>query len=1164
MQALSRSVPVSETASRHGCCPEGASDRVRGAVSSINNVRSVLLQSRLSNIGYTIDTTEALGEIFGQSTYLAVLHFQQREGLSPTGVVDAVTAQAIVNRYESDKTVIFHPSQMPHQPGLPQPLQPGVPIPAPAGGVVATPPAQGTTPALALGATGEAVGELHQSLTMIGLPIDTAERDEKQFGISTAAAVRKLQALSALQQTGAVDASTKLVISTALDRLGVRISSNGAPIVINDGYSVEGHVTNLDGEPMPTATVVALNVNLRSSKELQRAVTDATGFYHISYTTDAFSPGRGAADLQVELLNGGGPAIFTSPITFNAPRQAIIDLALGGPQREQPSEHSTLVATMRPLLGNLSAIDLKEDTQFRDLTFLSGETGIDKARVALWSVAAHVANNTKLPPELFYALFRRNVPADAETIALASSTQGTDLVANAQHLQEAILSTTPSVLQKAIDSAIADNVIPASYAGKAKEDLAQLGTLADIAALNSVHGMGKTSIASVMNVLAVTTDIQHTFIQLYANVSTAGLRTFWSDLSKNPAFTSVQVADMHFGVTVGRLTRGHLPLITELASMRSAGKIKHVRDLARLTAADWAALLQTPMNGKPIGIPANITAATPELAVQTYATMLERDFTLAYPTVAFSARLASDKQSPFAAKQAVTTFLDANPAFDLALTNIDAYAKTTPIAADVRSTLLTAQRLAKLDPGYPAMSTLLADGIHSARQIYAMGRDQFLAKYAKNQAISATQAARMYDRSEQTYGMALSLLTRFNQALTSGSPAAIGSIDQKQLAEQLKPFPNLQTLFGSDSYCACQDCQSVLGDAAYLVDILEFLSHRSASNGLYVRDVLLARRPDIAQIELSCPNTNTALPYIDLVNELLEDAVAPPADPAVAARARQTTLTTPELNANPQYVNAHAYTKLGQAVFPWTLPFDLPLSEARTYLGQLRLDRVQLARTFQKSAGYPSAQARFLAVEALGLSAMEADIITAGTLAVSNHSWDYWGLAQNGNNIVDPYDPTKTIAGTWIDVLAQARVLLSRANLTYQELTHLLNTFFMNHDGTVTIVCDPPDSCDIATMTISGLTQDKLDRMHRFVRLWRRLRWNIYDLDLAACRVGRTGQTERPVAQAARRGRDRQQTLQHTCAPGSDVFPDHACVRDDPGARHSHLARRERPELALP
>ena len=103
-------------------------------------------------------------------------------------------------------------------------------------------------------------------------------------------------------------------------------------------------------------------------------------------------------------------------------------------------------------------------------------------------------------------------------------------------------------------------------------------------------------------------------------------------------------------------------------------------------------------------------------------------------------------------------------------------------------------------------------------------------------------------------------------------------------------FPNLQTLFGSDSFCACEDCQSVLGDAAYLVDILEFLDQRSASGGANVRDVLLARRPDIAQIELSCPNTDTELPYIDLVNELLEDAVAPPADPTAADLARQTTL----------------------------------------------------------------------------------------------------------------------------------------------------------------------------------------------------------------------------------------------------------------------------------
>ena len=34
--------------------------------------------------------------------------------------------------------------------------------------------------------------------------------------------------------------------------------------------------------------------------------------------------------------------------------------------------------------------------------------------------------------------------------------------------------------------------------------------------------------------------------------------------------------------------------------------------------------------------------------------------------------------------------------------------------------------------------------------------------------------------------------------------------------------------------------------------------------------VLAARRPDLPNLKLSCENTNTALPYIDVVNEILE------------------------------------------------------------------------------------------------------------------------------------------------------------------------------------------------------------------------------------------------------------------------------------------------------
>ena len=1054
----------------------------------------VALQSTLRKLGHEVPQAEIDRTFFGPGTRKAVMQFQEDNGLRVDGIVDEQTNAAINAAVPTTSATDPATTSITAGP----PIFSGSVATVASGALARTPSMPG---ALRLYAAGDAVASLHLALTKIGFPIDSAERDTKKYGITTTAAVRKLQALSGLNQTGTVDGTTNAVISGTLGRVGAGIGDGGSSAIVVTEYTVDGRVTDTNGGPLIGAVVVAVDLDLRTSKELGRAITDANGYYRVVYTNAALAADHTAADLRVEVLSADGGTVFTSDITFNAPRQATINLALGGPQHEQPSEFSWLHSTITPILGKLAPTELAENNQYRDLTFLAGQTGVAKSRIALWAVAAHVSARTELPHELFYALFRRNVPPDAQTIALASSSQGVDLEANAQRLQEAVVSVSNVVIQKAIDGAIAANMLPASYAAQAKSDLARLATLATNAALNSTHGMGNASIASVLNAVKVEAGTQQQFIQLYANATGLGRRTFWKDLYKNPAFNPAQVATLRFGVTVGQLTRGHVPLITEVAAMRSARTIKSARDLARLTAADWMALLTKQSNGRPIGVPSKMIAQTPQLALEAYAALLERNFTESYPTTAFSARLASDAKSPFTAKQAVTTFLDANPRFDLLLTNVDAYAKKVSLSGDARTTLLVAQRLGKLNASYQAMSALLADGIHSARQVYAMGRDRFVSKYGKNQAIGTTTAARMYGKAEQTHGVALTVAMRFNVALGAASPAAIGDTQKEDLATQLKDFPNLQTLFGSDSFCACQDCQSVLGPAAYLVDMFEFLNHRLAGGGQTVRDVLLARRPDIAQIELSCANTNTALPYIDLVNELLEDAVAPPADPAKAARARQTTLTTPELNANPQYVNESAYAKLAgpKAVFPWTLPFDLPLAEARAYLGQLGLDRVQLLRIFQKPSGYPSTQARYIAVETLGFSKVEADVVTGGALVASNQSWEYWGLAQTGNNIVDPYDPSKVVSGSWIDVLSQTRVLLSRASLSYQEFSRLLNTRFINNDETVTLNPNPPDSCDVATMTTGGLTQDVLDRLHRFVRLWRRLGWNVYDVDDAIC-----------------------------------------------------------------
>ena len=109
--------------------------------------------------------------------------------------------------------------------------------------------------------------------------------------------------------------------------------------------------------------------------------------------------------------------------------------------------------------------------------------------------------------------------------------------------------------------------------------------------------------------------------------------------------------------------------------------------------------------------------------------------------------------------------------------------------------------------------------------------------------------------------------------------------------------PTLRTMFGTLDVCECEHCASVYSPAAYYTDILKFLYKRASKT----YDELIRRRPDLVHIELSCKNTNTALPYVDLVNELLENFILSHKSPAVAVDYYQTTWEQNELAANPEH-----------------------------------------------------------------------------------------------------------------------------------------------------------------------------------------------------------------------------------------------------------------------
>lgn len=93
---------------------------------------------------------------------------------------------------------------------------------------------------------------------------------------------------------------------------------------------------------------------------------------------------------------------------------------------------------------------------------------------------------------------------------------------------------------------------------------------------------------------------------------------------------------------------------------------------------------------------------------------------------------------------------------------------------------------------------------------------------------------------------------------------------------------NLTELFHDLDSESCDDCNSVTCPAAYFVELLQFLrnnniqeghTHLSSAVGGTPLGHLLARRPDLENLELTCANTTVLLPYLDLANEAMESYV---------------------------------------------------------------------------------------------------------------------------------------------------------------------------------------------------------------------------------------------------------------------------------------------------
>ena len=907
------------------------------------------------------------------------------------------------------------------------------------------------------------------------------ERDGQTYGSATGKVVSAFQQERQLTVSGAVDEPT----ANALNRLIDELSGPGAEPPAPAAYMVKGTVHLFDGFPAAGLLVSAFDRDLRSEQLLGRAVTDNVGHYEIAYTSAQFARlDKKSADLivrayQDEKALAANQPMANSAIIFNAKEVETVDLVVGNAEFRGPSEYEQIGAELKPLLEGVppAAAILVADLTDEEILFLAGETELDVQHISFFAAAAKLGKRTGLATEIFYGFARENLPTDLS----------------------ALLAQNKQVHRRALEDAVSANIIPSGFGQTIDQTLEQLQQTAVKQAFEASTVPGRASPGELLKTSDIPDSKLTEFLTLQVKHE-GSPEEFWKNLHANPSLAAV-ADDLQFTLQVGALTQNYLPMAQQIQAMKRSRKITTLRDLAKMDANDWKQIITTRVERgiAIVGFPPDTPGNNDQEKIDGYAASLTRFIEAQFPTDFLAARIQKDT---LPGKDDLAAFFTANPGFDLKTSRIDKQqiqniASTARIADTnaLAARLGGVQRLFKLTPRYAEMRPLLADGIDSAHSITRMGKSTFVAKYAGSTG-GADRARAVYERAAQVSATSLHLLSNYGAAFNKLNINVLPS------TANLKEIPEWQTLFGSLDLCECEHCRSLYSPAAYMVDALSFLNHRKLvdhvqADGWVVyktksvsgvtsdktaKDALFDRRPDIGSIQLTCDNTNTPVPYVDLVNEVLENAISPTT--AVPDVNRQTSGTVEELGANPQYLNAGAYDLLSKESYPWTLPFNLWNDEARIYLERLGVLRHELMRTFQRRFPRDDPAEIAIVTEYLGLTTVERQIITGES---PTSILVFWG-----------YPPNSQLSDA--SELNNVRVFLERSGLTHVEITELLKCRWINFQNTLAIVSSDPSSpgtCDIQKQEITNLNVNHAGRIMRFVRLWRALGWTMRELDQA-------------------------------------------------------------------
>jgi len=922
---------------------------------------------------------------------------------------------------------------------------------------------------------------------------------------------------------------------------------------IKQGF-IFGRVTDKANRPLADLSVKAFDRDLRWEELLGEDITDKNGKFQITWSPKQGKKGeRKTVDIAIKVYTKDKKILVYEPdmdsVRFNASAREEIDITIDTTIPRQEVEYEKVLREVSQIAEKIAIKDLQENKKYRDITFLTNETEIEADKIEHLVVAHRLHAQSKIEPAFFYGLLRKNTLLKNDFAKPLQTRLVIDIHSEIYPLLLDIARIDRKVIQKDISSAQKEAVIPTKSSKDLKKYLKQLESFKPKAEeyYEKEHPRKVLNMISRFVLSDKLGDMEKLFRENKKNPA-----NFFKTLSDDTFFKDEEKAEnAKATVVLSELMGFNETIISQVKKLNKIEKPADVKKLAALNKAQWRELLSKTADkmdiaGKPLD----------KKLLDIHASSLVRKMEKEFPTTAFKSQLKRARKSPFKNKKNMINFFDKYDDFDLKHSSIDLFFKEKRLTAykniALREELKSIQRIFKLVPHYNKTNALLEQGIHSSQSITAIGETRFVKEIAPKAGIKVKEAKTIFKKAQQTHTAVMLMAGELQDTMRT---IEIPALQMKSLSSKLesvsKDFPNLKSLFNLTDVCNCEHCRSVYSPAAYLVEILEFLDKRGVTDltttpptsGHLAKDVLFERRPDLGDIDLSCENANTPLPYIDLVCELLEEAAAPDpgipykgplsdgADPLTGkiskplfealldaglpvtdqAQIFATEIPSGSATTLPHFLrdkkcickiihlggNKYKVYRLRQ-----TLSSAEELAAAPEYVNQEAYNLLRdnsYAFTLPFDLNHSEAKAYFSRFDISRSQLMEV-FQSAGTPsdeAIAAEKLGLTAVERNLTVIPDSANQQKywnTTSATAADEMKSVDTFLNKSGLSFDELNLLLTLEFIDPDKKL-FIQHLDLSCDTGQKEIANLNDNTLDRIHRFLRLQKKTGWKMETLN---------------------------------------------------------------------